>query len=249
MAAVVVACAGLLGVMGGCTPEQYQAWWISRGNPPLQEPELSRAAEAATAFWAEVARRERFHIEVHPIDAGLAARMTPTSWRPGCPVPLSDLRYLRLSYMGFDGGEHLGELVVHRDAVQAVHGVFEHLWDERFPIERMQLVDDFGGSDDASVAANNTAAFNCRPAVGGSGRWSEHALGKAIDINPLVNPYISGSTVIPPAGVEYLDRGDVRTGMITRDGPVVGAFRFVGWGWGGDWSSVKDYQHFSMGGR
>jgi poly-gamma-glutamate synthesis protein (capsule biosynthesis protein) len=238
----------VLVLLGGCTPEQFQGWWTSQGRAPLSEPHLSRAAAAATAHWQEVARRARFGVDVRPIDAALAARMTPTSWRPGCPVGLADLRYVRVTHLGFDGGERVGELVVHRDAVGVIAGVFRHLWDQRFPIERMQLVDDFGGSDDASVAANNTSAFNCRNAVGGSS-WSQHAYGRAIDINPLVNPYVSGSTVIPPAGAAFLDRGNVRTGMIVPGGPAVNGFRFAGWGWGGDWRSTKDYQHFSASGR
>lgn len=247
-ALVAVAVALLAALLGGCTPEQYQRWWVDQGNAPLREPELSRAAAAATVFWNEIARRNRYGFEARPIDAALAARMTPTSWRPGCPVPLSALRYVRVTHMGYDGREHVGELVVHHSAVRIMDGVFRHLWFENFPIQRMQLVDDFGGSDDASVAANNTSAFNCRQAVGGSS-WSQHAYGLAIDINPLVNPYVSGGRVIPPAGAAYLDRNPHHTGIVLEGGPVVNAFRFVGWGWGGNWSSVKDYQHFSASGR
>jgi hypothetical protein len=232
----------------GCTPQQFQAWWTSQGRPPLQEPELSAMAGAATRYWAEVARRNRFVFEARPVDAALAARMTPSSWRPGCPVGLGALRYLRISHMGMDGTERLGEMVVHRDTVPALAGVFRHVWDEGFPIERMRLVDDYGGSDDASMAANNTSAFNCR-SVAGTTRWSEHAFGRAIDINPVQNPYVRGGRVDPPAGGSYLDRRAVRPGMLVAGGPVVGAFRFVGWGWGGDWSSGKDYQHVSASGR
>jgi hypothetical protein len=232
----------------GCTPQQFQAWWTSQGRPPLREPELSAMADAATRYWAEVARRNRFVFEVRPIDAALAARMTPTSWRPGCPVGLGDLRYVWVSHMGMDGTERVGELVVHRDTVAALAGVFRHIWDEAFPVERMRLVDDYGGDDDASMAANNTSAFNCRR-VAGTTRWSEHAFGRAIDINPVQNPYVRGGRVDPPAGRAYVDRGHVRAGMLVAGGPVVGAFRFVGWGWGGDWSSGKDYQHVSAGGR
>ena len=111
----------------------------------------------------------------------------------------------------------------------------------------MQLVDDFGGDDAASMAANNTSAFNCRT-VAGSARWSEHAYGTAIDINPVQNPYVAGSAVDPPAGSEYLDRANVRPGMMVSGGVGVNVFRFVGWGWGGDWSSAKDYQHVSLRG-
>jgi hypothetical protein len=231
-----------------CTPAQYQAWWTSQGNPPLAEPELSRRAAEATAYWNEMARRDRFVWAQSTITPALAARMTPTSWRAGCPVPLSSLRYLHLSHMGFDGTERRGEMVVHRDEVNRVAIAFKLMWDDNVPIQRMRLVDDFGGSDDASMAANNTHGFNCRR-VAGTTRWSEHAYGRAIDINPVQNPYVSGSTVLPPAGAGYLDRGNVRPGMLVAGGPAVRAWKTVGWYWGGDWQSLKDYQHVSSTGR
>lgn len=235
-------------VVVACTPAQYQAWWTSQGNAPLAEPELSRAAAGATIYWNEIARQGRYRWTAEPIDAALAARMTPSSWRPGCPVPLSSLRHMRISHMGFDGTERTGSLVVHADQVAAVAIAFELMWDAGFPVERMQLVDDFGGNDDASIAANNTSAFNCRR-VAGSASWSQHSYGRAVDINPVQNPYVAGSTVSPPAGRAYLDRGNVRTGMIVQGDWVVRAFGIVGWGWGGAWSSAKDYQHFSSTGR
>lgn len=231
-----------------CTPAQYQAWWTSLGNGPLAEPELSRAAARATDYWDEVARQQRFRWGSSAITAQLAARMTPSSWRAGCPVPLSSLRYLQVSHMGFDGRERLGELVVHQADVTAVAIAYKLMWDARVPIERMRLVDDYGGSDDASMAANNTSAFNCRR-VAGTGTWSQHAYGRAIDINPVQNPYVSGSLVDPPAGRTFLDRRDVRPGMLVERGPAVAAFDRIGWGWGGRWSSAKDYQHVSANGR
>ncbi len=243
----VLVAALAVGLLGACTPEQYQQWWIEQGHDPLPEPELSRAARAATAYWDEVARQQRFHYAVHDITADLAARMTPTSWRPGCPVPLEQLRYVEVSYMRFDGTEQRGELVLHQDVAYYLKGVFQTLWNEDFRFERMQLIDDFGGDDDASMAANNTSAFNCR-AVAGTSTWSQHSYGTAIDVNPVQNPYVSGSQVDPPAGADYLDRGDVRPGMMVAGGVGVNVFRFVGWGWGGDWSSAKDYQHVSLRG-
>lgn len=232
----------------GCTPEQYQAWWTSLGNPPLREPALSAAAGRATAYWQEVARQRRFSWSSSRIDAALADRMTPTSWRPGCPVPLSSLRYLRVSHMDFSGRERTGELVVHESDAMAVAIAFKLMWDARFPIERMHLVDDYGGSDDRSMKANNTSAFNCRP-VAGSGSWSQHAYGRAIDINPAQNPYVSAGTVQPPAGRAYLDRRDVRPGMLVEGSAGVAAFDRIGWGWGGRWRTTKDHQHVSASGR
>jgi hypothetical protein len=244
----LLAAAALTLVAAACTPEQFQSWWTGQGNAPLAEPQLSRAAAAATDHWNEVARQQRFAWGSSPITPQLAARMTPSSWRPGCPAPLSSLRYVQVNYMGFDGGEHVGELVVHERDVTAVAIAFKLLWDARFPIERMRLVDDFGGSDAASMAANNTSAFNCRT-VSGTSTWSQHAYGRAIDINPVQNPYVAGSLVDPPAGAAYLERGAPRPGMLIEGGAAVGAFDRIGWGWGGRWASAKDYQHVSATGR
>jgi poly-gamma-glutamate synthesis protein (capsule biosynthesis protein) len=184
---------------------------------------------------------------VAPIDDATRARMS-TSWRPGCPVPLEALRLLALDHWGYDGAEHRGELVVHADHADAVLGVFAALFDARFPIERMQLVDDYGGDDAASTRANNTAGFNCRAVVGNPGSWSEHAFGRAIDVNPLVNPYVRDPNLADPALSQYLDRSLDVTGLIRPGDAVVSAFAAIGWQWGGTWSSA-DYQHFSATGR
>ncbi len=186
-----------------------------------------------------------FRFTVRTIDADLAGRMTYT-WRPGCPVPLSDLRYLRVSFVRFDGTAGYGRLVVHDDEARAVVDVFRSLYEQGFPIRRMRLVDAYRGSDYASMAANNTSAFNCRRVTGGTS-WSEHSYGRAIDLNPVQNPYVSGSTVQPPAGAAYVDRSPLRKGMVTRG--VRSAFASIGWSWGGSWTTKKDYQHFSATGR
>ncbi|MFV0317579.1 MAG: M15 family metallopeptidase [Microthrixaceae bacterium] len=242
IAAVVLATAA-------CTPEQFQRWWTDQGNPPMAEPQLSEAAEGATRFWDEVARRNRFAATVQPIDAALAARMTPSSWRPGCPVPLTDLRYVRVTHMDYDGYERTGELVVNADAVDVVLAAFKYLWDDGFPIESMRLVDDFGGKDDVSMAYNNTSAFNCRK-VAGTDKWSQHATGRAIDINPVQNPYVRGALVQPANGTTYADRAEVHPGMMIAGTPSVNIFEFLGWGWGGRWSGgTKDYMHVSVNGQ
>lgn len=171
-----------------------------------------------------------------------------TSWRTGCPVPLDDLRLVTLDHWGYDGVEHTGELVVHRDHADGIARVFASLWDARFPIERMQLVDAYGGDDAASTRDNNTAAFNCRDVVGRPGAWSEHAYGRAIDVNPLVNPYSLAPDVGDPALAPYLDRGRDDPGMLRADDVAVQAFAREGWSWGGAWSA-PDYQHFSTTGR
>jgi len=172
------------------------------------------------------------------------------SWRPGCPVGPRDLRRVRLAYWGFDGDRRVGVLVVHRDAAAAVVTVFGRLYGSRFPIRAVRPVSAYGGSDDASMAADNTSAFNCRAAVAtGPRRWSEHAYGRAIDVNPVENPYLSGGRVLPPAGRAYVGRARYRRGMAVDGGVLVDAFGAVGWRWGGRWQSSPDYQHFSATGR
>ncbi|QTE30274.1 M15 family metallopeptidase [Pengzhenrongella sicca] len=195
---------------------------------PVQPPEPAFAATSA------------------PIGPELAARMAP-SWRAGCPVPLEELRYLTLTHRGFGGEVVTGELVVHADAVEAVTGVFRALFEAGYPIRSMRLVDDFDADDDASMAADNTSAFNCR-AVAGTSSWSEHAYGRAIDLNPVENPYVSGAGVFPPAGAPFADRPQA-PGVVHPGDAVVRAFAAAGWGWGGTWRGAKDYQHFSATGR
>jgi hypothetical protein len=168
------------------------------------------------------------------------------SYHAGCPVGPDQLRRIRLSYRGFDAKPHTGTLVVNADAVDAMIGVFRRLYDARFPIRQMVTVDVYGGNDRASMAADNTSAFNCR-FVSGTTRWSEHAYGHAIDVNTIENPYVQGSYVSPPAGAAYMDRSNIRPGMAYSGGALVDAFAAVGWQWGGRWSS-PDYQHFSATG-
>lgn len=188
-----------------------------------------------------------FTSSVAAIDSATASRMR-YSYRAGCPVGLADLRLVKLRYYGFDRVARTGELVVHRTATTAVVGAFRAMYAARFPIQRMVLVDVYRGDDHASMDANNTSAFNCRNVEGGSG-WSEHAYGRAIDINPVQNPYVAGSTVLPAAGRAYLTRSNDRPGMIVRGDVVVRSFAAAGWGWGGDFATIKDYQHFSASGR
>jgi hypothetical protein len=159
-----------------------------------------------------------------------------------------DLRLLTITHWGFDGSLRTGELVVHVQWAEAIVDVFQSLFEARFPIEQVRLVDEFGGDDNRSMAANNTSGFNCRTATG-SGRWSEHAYGRAIDINPIQNPYVTPSgAILPPEGAAHAERNAATPGLIMGDGPVVAAFDEVGWHWGGRWSSGQDYQHFSATG-
>jgi hypothetical protein len=172
-----------------------------------------------------------------------------SSWKAGmgCPAP-EQLRMLSLSHWGYDGQVHQGRLVVAATQAERVVAVFRDVYAARFPIQRMVPIDAYGGDDQASMRANNTSGFNCR-FVAGTTRLSQHGLGLAIDINPLMNPYVRGGTVDPPEGAPYADRSRTDPGMIKAGDAVVSAFAAQGWGWGGYWSSGQDYQHFSANGR
>jgi hypothetical protein len=189
-----------------------------------------------------------FHGSISAIDAQLRERMTGSSWHRGCPVRIRDLRLLRLDRWGFDGTVRRGRLIVHEDQARRVKRVFSRLFDAHFRIRRMRLIDFYNGSDDRSMDANNTSAFNCR-FVAGTTRWSQHAYGRAIDINPIRNPYVAGSHVSPEAGRPFADRSRHAIGMIHGGDAVVRAFAAANWEWGGYWSYPTDYMHFSRNGH
>jgi hypothetical protein len=170
--------------------------------------------------------------------------MRQYSWHEGCPTPIADLVYLRLSHFGFDGEVHEGELVVHRDLADEVVAIFRVLFESRFPIEKMRLIEAYRGDDDASMSDNNTSAFNCRFVPGKPGVLSKHSQGRAIDINPRINPVVNGTKVAPLAGARFLDEHAPAPGRLRRGTAAVGEFLRRGWVWGGDWKSLKDYQHF-----
>lgn len=175
-------------------------------------------------------------------------QMTGATWHRGCPVALDDLVLLRVTHWDYDATPRRGHLVVARAVGADITRVFERLYRERFQIQRMRPLHLYAGGETAALDANNTSAFNCRRVTGGRG-WSQHSYGTAVDINPRQNPYVNGSTVLPAAGAAWLRRSPVRRGMIGPRGPVVAAFDDIGWGWGGRWRSLTDYQHFSANGR
>jgi hypothetical protein len=205
------------------------------------------AAVGALAFAssASPALERPFDVSVHRVTrAELGA-----SYHAGCPVGPSQLRLLELAYVGFDGRSRRGWLVVNASVVGAVEKVFATLYADRFPIRHMLPVAAYGGSDNRSMAADNTSGFNCRLAVTtGHKVWSVHAYGEAIDVNPVENPYLLAGVVYPPGGGVYSDRRDVRPGMAVYGGTLVDAFEAVGWQWGGRWTASPDYQHFSSTG-
>jgi hypothetical protein len=182
---------------------------------------------------------------IAPVPDAVLARST---WTPDCPVTRADLRYLTVGFRGFDGKAHTGELLVNARVAEDVTRVFGELFKAGFPIEEMRVVrrDELDapptGDDD------NTTAFVCRKATG-LANWSAHAYGLAIDVNPFQNPYTKGDLVLPELSSAYLDRGAVRPGMIFDGGPVVAAFRRIGWTWGGHWHEPVDRQHFSETGK
>ena len=190
---------------------------------------------------------------VRPLPAPLESRLEARFWRPGCPVALSDLRLLTVTHWGFDGRTHTGRLVVNRDSARRLATVFRRLYDLHFPIRHMQLDDLYGPRRAQPADRDVTGAFDCRRAVpspcgSGSGNWSNHAYGHAVDLNPRENPYVGCGAVYDPTSRAYVDRARHRKGMVTP--AVVQAFRSVGWGWGGSWSgSTRDYMHFSTTGH
>jgi len=254
---------GVLGIQVEDGKVVADSWTPARIAPDGRPTPLSgEQADAAVARWQarrvcsglaeQPDRLPGYSSSVRPIGPDVRDRMQ-FSHRPGCPVPLRELRLLRMRYVGFDARAHTGEMVVHHDLARDVTAVFHRLYDARWPIRRMRLVDYYRGDDDLSMAANNTSGYNCRR-VAGSAAWSAHAYGAAIDVNPVQNPYVTGDSVSPRKGSRFatVDRsavGRAPAGVIRTDDVVVRAFTDVGWEWGGHWATSQDYQHFSAAGR
>ena len=199
----------------------------SAAGPPPAPPTGTRPAPAGTP--------------VSPVsEADLGA-----SWRPGCPLDPRHLRRVEINYVGFDGKTHRGALIVHEDLAAEVITIFEQLLRLRYPIEKMRTVDNYLAADDElSMEDNNTSAFNCRE-IPGTGRSSQHAFGRAIDLNPLLNPYIGRTGAFQPKNAApYLDRSRIDPGLLHAGDPAVRVFTDRGWRWGGYWRTPIDYQHF-----
>src|ERR1039458_6139605 len=196
---------------------------------------------------AQLLAAPSFTYSVARVSAARQAWMRGRTWRPGCPVPLSALRELRLRYWGFDGTVHAGLLIVNARAVGPLVAAFRQLFESAFPIRKMLAVDAFGGDDERSMRADNTSAFNCR-LVPDTHVWSQHAYGLAVDVNPFENPEVHGRAVDPPAAWRNADRSRGVRGMIAHGDIGWRAFQAIGWPWGGDWTSLKDYMHFSRNG-
>ena len=192
---------------------------------------------------------------IQPLPAQLRADLTGPFWHKGCPVALSDLRVLTVRHWGFDGRPHTGQLVVNADAAAPLARVFRKLYALKFPIRHMQLGDVYVPASQRPADNDISGSFECRQAVPspctggkGTGTWSNHAYGLAVDLNPAENPYVGCSKTRDKTRAAYLDRSHLRPGMVTPG--VIAAFASIGWGWGGSWSgSTKDYMHFSSNGH
>jgi poly-gamma-glutamate synthesis protein (capsule biosynthesis protein) len=186
-----------------------------------------------------------FTAAIQSVPETARARMLNKSWRddPRCPR-FDDLAYLELDHVTFDGGTARGELVVAASLATRAVEVFRRLYQLGFPIRQMRLVDDYDADDDRSMSADNSSAFNFR-LIAGTNLLSQHALGRAIDINPVENPWRRPDKLLPPEGEAFADRSVVRPGMIVRPGPVVAAFDELGWEWGGDWRHAFDDHHIA----
>ena len=188
---------------------------------------------------------DRFIGRIEPIPREVLAR---SSWVEECPVTLDELSYLTMTHFGFDQRFHTGEMIVNASVAEDVVDVFRKLHEARFPIEQMRVITKEEIDAHPTGDWNDTTSFVCRPAVGSSS-WSQHAFGTGIDINPFHNPYLKGDLVLPELASDYVDRDDVRVGMIVPGDVATEAFAEIGWGWGGHWSSLKDWMHFSLSGR
>ena len=188
----------------------------------------------------------KFTCSVSPISTDIKSRViNGGSWHKGCPVALDKLSYLRLRYWDFKGKERVGELIVNSEISNRVCKVFGSLYSSGYPIRKMRLVSDFKANDEASMRADNTSAFNCRLMTGSKTKWSNHSFGLAIDLNPFENPYISRSgKVSPKEAIKFAKRVHTNRAVLLKDDLAVKAFLNEGFIWGGNWHSVKDYQHF-----
>jgi gamma-D-glutamyl-L-lysine dipeptidyl-peptidase len=199
-------------------------------------------ARRYNAAWQDV---PKFVSHISALSQDLQDKMMQYTWHTGCPLPLSDLASVEVSYWDFNGKVQQGALIVHKKLAPEVAAIFEDLYTQRFPIERITPIENYQGDDNKSMLDNNTSAFNCRAMTDFPDKFSIHSYGAAIDINPLINPYVAGDKVPLEASAAYADRSAYHKGKITLGSSALEAFTKRGWIWGGSWKgNVKDYQHF-----
>jgi hypothetical protein len=241
----------LVVVMAACsqTPAAERAAAPGIGSaslPPLVDSSMptSPAPASVPVFRGEASR----------IGPELRDRLIGRNWTPACPVPLEDLRLVQVSYWNFDGEVKTGPLVLNERVASDVLWVFRRLFRAHFAIEEIKLAakdrpirpEDYWDESRRSV----TASFNCRLATGSTTTLSQHSYGWAIDINPLQNPYVrNDGTVLRAIALPFRNRSLHRKGMIHEGDVVVRSFARIGWEWGGNWHTLKDYMHFSLTGR
>ena len=181
--------------------------------------------------------------KINNIDDALFQFMEGVSFHHRGYIRVEDLKLLEVTYIDFSGESQVGQMIVHKLVAEEVVDIFKILYEKAYPIDKIRLVYNYQGNDDLSMADNNTHSFNDRM-IGKSKKMSNHAFGLAIDINPIQNPYVKGSVILPPEGKDYLNRETYQQGMVLKDDVCYHAFTDRGWTWGGDWDSLKDYQHF-----
>lgn len=189
-------------------------------------------------------QEEKIVFEYTSLSGEIIDKITGVSWKDRAPYSIDDLTYLRVSYWGFDEKVHIGELIVHKILAQEVIDIFKELYDAKFMIEKIHLIDEYNAVDALSMEDNNSSALCVREITNKSGELSRHAYGVAIDINPVQNPYISSGVILPKNGKRFIDRTQLKKGMIIEGDVCYNAFVKRGWTWGGNWRTIKDYQHF-----
>lgn len=183
-----------------------------------------------------------------PIPDSVFQRMKGRSYPEGCTVARADLRYLRLSYIDAEGCEHVGEMICNKAIAKDLLDIFRELYRQKYPIERIRLIDDYEASDERSMRDNNTSSF-CFRKVSGTTKLSKHALGMAVDVNTLYNPYVrtgkDGRRIVEPStAVKYVDRTRSFPYKIVKGDLLYRLFLQHGFQWGGSWRTMKDWQHF-----
>lgn len=230
---VVVLCIAAVGIMSAVKMTEEKV-------PEKQgDKEIEKTDETAASVTVSY--------EINPIDAKVLERIWGISYPANAAISTEELRYLRVPYYGFDGKTHEGELIVNKSIAEDTAAIFKELYEARYPIEQMKLIDEYQADDEISMGNNNTSSFNYRT-IAGTDKLSNHGKGMAIDINPLYNPCVQereGEIICEPAeGKEYADRLESFSCKIEKGDLCYNIFEKYGFSWGGDWDSPKDYQHF-----
>ncbi|TCP49180.1 D-alanyl-D-alanine carboxypeptidase-like protein [Tamaricihabitans halophyticus] len=236
------------------TPEPSPSWRVGASPLPRRPDGLGEIQPTPPELTER--RLPTNDVLAPPEDGRYAARiqrvpdqvLARSTWSTGCPVGRAQLRYLTMSFWGFDGRPHTGEMLVHERVANQLTEVFQRLYAARFPIEEMRVVRASELDAPPTGDGNNTTAFVCRPTTGEQG-WSAHAYGLAIDLNPFQNPYTSSDIVLPELASSYVDRTWRRPGMLRAGDAAVSAFQRIAWTWGAIWRDPRDIMHFSATGN